>query len=167
MIMTHIKKTGFISTVAVLCALAAFQACKQQPNYKAIRQQVVNVHDTIMSEDGKLMADQSMLKSMITPASLTALKKAYDIDTAAEKLKATTLIHRLDSVSNAMSDWMNQFNPDVQGKNARQATDYFGMEKVKVSQLDSSYKVLLETTGEYLRKFHLKPAGSGSMKMKM
>lgn len=154
-------------TLLTVISILIFQACKQPTDYKAIRKEIINIHDTIMNEDGKLMADQSMLKSMIAPASLAELKKAYNIDTTAEKQKATTLIHRLDSVSNAMSDWMGQFNPDVQGKNAQQATDYFGLEKVKVSQLDSSYKTILKTTGDYLKKFHLKPADSSTMKMRM
>lgn len=159
-------KTKYILPAAI--CLLSFQACKQQADYKAVRKEIINIHDTIMNEDGKLMADESMLKSMIAPASLTALKKANNgMDTAAEKLKATTLIHRLDSVSNAMSDWMGKFNPDVQGKNAQQAADYFGIEKVKISQLDSSYKAALKTTGDYLRKFHLKAADSSAMKMKM
>lgn len=146
-----------------LCFLAIFQSCKQQPDYKKIRQQVVNIHDTIMNEDGRLMTDRSMLKSLITPATLIELKKAYHIDTTAEKAKATALIHRLDSVSNAMSDWMNRFNPDVQGKNARQATDYFGMEKIRVSRLDSSYKAILKTTGDYLMRFRLKAADNSAV----
>jgi hypothetical protein len=163
--MIHIQKNYLVYTTAILGLLAA---CKQQPDYKAIRQQVVNIHDTIMKEDGKLMSDQSMLKSMIMPASLVELKKAYmGMDTAAEKAKATMLIRRLDSVSNAMGDWMNQFDPDVQGKNAEQARDYFGIEKTKVSRLDSSYKAILKITGDYLKKFNLKPAGSSTMKMKM
>jgi hypothetical protein len=165
--MTHIKKTHNTYIIASLFVLAIFPSCKQQPDYKAIRQQVVNVHDTIMKEDGKLMADESMLKSMITPARLTNLQKGYNIDTAAEKIKATALIHRLDSVSDAMSDWMGQFNPDVQNKNAEQARDYFGIERIKVSKLDSSYKVILKSTGEYLGKFHLKAADSSATKMKM
>src|SRR3569833_2204232 len=107
--MTHIKKT-YLTYAVALGILAILQACKQQPDYKKTRQQVVDIHDTIMNEDGKLMADQSALKNMIKPASLVGLKKAYSIDTAAEKAKATVLIHRLDSVSNAMSDWMGQFN---------------------------------------------------------
>ena len=164
--MTRSQKT-YLTSILALSVLTTFQACKQQPDYKAIRQQVVNIHDTIMKEDGKLMADQSMLKSMIGPASLIELKKAYNIDTATEKAKAGELIHRLDSVSNAMSDWMNQFNPDVRNKNAEQARDYFGIEKIKVSKLDSSYKSILKTTGQYLEQFHLKAADSGAMKMKM
>src|ERR1700761_7915573 len=118
--MTRSQKT-YLTSILAFSVLTTFQACKQQPDYKAIRQQVVSIHDTIMKEDGKLMADQSILKSMIAPASLIELKKAYNIDTAAEKAKAGELIHRLDSVSNAMSDWMNQFNPDVRNKNAEQA----------------------------------------------
>jgi hypothetical protein len=163
--MKHIK-TKYILPAAV--CLLAFQACKQQVDYKAIRKEIINIHDTIMNEDGKLMADQSMLKSMIAPASLAALKKANNgMDTTTEKLKATTLIRRLDSVSNAMSDWMGKFNPDVQGKNVQQAADYFGIERIKVSQLDSSYKDLLKTAGDYLKQFHLKAADSSAMKMKM
>lgn len=166
--MTHIKNTNPILPLAVLYIIVMFQACKQQPDYKAIRQQVVSVHDSIMSEDGKLMADQSMLKSMITPVSLAELKKDNNItDTAAEKMRAMALIHRLDSISNAMSDWMSRFNPDVQGKNAQQATEYFSAEKIKVSRLDSSYKALLKISTDYLKQFHLKPAKSAPMKMKM
>lgn len=152
---------------AAACLLT-IQACKQHADYKAIRNEIINIHDTIMNEDGKLMADQSMLKSLIAPANLTALKKADNsMDTAAEKLKATKLINRLDSVSNAMSDWMGKFNPDVQGKDARQAADYFRIEKNKVSRLDSSYKAILKTTGDYLKQFHLKATDSSGMKMKM
>jgi len=166
--MIRTKKITISCAAATFSILTIFQACKQQPDYKAIRQQVVNIHDTIMNEDGKLMADKSLLKSMITPVSLNELKTAYtNIDTVAEKAKASTLIHQLDSVSNAMSDWMNQFNPDVQDKNKQQATDYFGLEKVKVSRLDSAYKALLKTSADYLKRFHLKPADSSVMKMKM
>ena len=147
------------------------QSCSNGSDYKAVREQIVVMHDKIMGEDGQLMSDKAKLKNLSSVAGLQQIKTAMpQADTAAEKLKITTLAKQLDSVSNSMSDWMAAFNPDAEGKTDDQATAYFKGEKVKVTRIDSSYNVLLKTAGDYLKKFNIKPdtaAKSQPMKMKM
>jgi len=165
-----IKQSTFNLFIA-LSAILLLQACNNQPAYKAARDQVINLHDELMGDDGLAMTNKARLKAIATPAALQNLKITQpQTDTAMEKAHITAMIKQLDSVSNAMSDWMNQFNPDVQGKSDQQAVDYFKAEKVKVNKLDSSYKVILKTSDVYLAKFHVKATDSVKaqpMKMKM
>jgi hypothetical protein len=163
------QKPVFI-LLAILSVVPALQACKHKPDYKAIRQQVVDVHDSIMREDEVLMSDKAKLRGLGTPAGLKNLKLEMPaLDTSDEKAKITTLTIQLDSVSNAMSDWMATFNPDAQGKNNEQAVAYFAAEKVKVMKLDSIYHSVLKKAGDHLKRFHLKAdtVKVQPMKMKM
>jgi len=163
----NIIKQSTINLFAVLSFILLLQACNHQPDYKAARDQV-NLHDELMGDDGRAMNDKAKLKSLATPSALHNLKSTQpQTDTATEKTHITTMIKQLDSVSNAMSDWMSQFNPDVQGKSDQQAVDYFKAEKIKVNKLDSSYKVILKASDAYLAKFHVKADSVKAQPMKM
>ena len=164
----NIIKRSTINLFAATGVILLLQACSHQPDYKAARDQVINLHDKLMDDDGLAVNDKLKLKSLATPAALQNLKTAQpQTDTVVEKTHITSMIKHLDSVSNAMSDWMNQFEPDVQGKSDQQAADYFKAEKLKVNRLDSSYKVVLKTSDAYLAKFHIKADSAKAQPMKM
>jgi hypothetical protein len=169
--MKYITKKSTINLFAALGLVLILQACNQQPAYKAVRGKVIALHDRLMGEDGLAMNSKAKLKALETPAALQTVKTSRpQTDTAMEKVQVKTMITRIDSVSNAMSDWMSQFNPDIKGKSDQQAVDYFTAEKVKVNKLDSAYKVILKSSGDYLARFHVKNADTvktRSMKMKM
>ncbi len=158
----------FLFPVVALCAL---QACQQEPDYKAVRQQVIDLHDKLMGDDEKAMRNQMKLDTLITPAGLHQLKQTQpQLDTAMAKQQMSALIKQLQQADDAMNDWMHRFNPDVQGQNNQQAVSYFNTEKKKVVHLDGLFKAAIQNSSAYLNKLNVKTdtgKATGHMEMKM
>jgi hypothetical protein len=154
-------KTTIKNHIAIVCYVLLtgllLQSCQNQPDYKAVRQQVIDKHDKIMA-DGERATNNKMKLDTLALSGLKQLKKANStLDTLAEKQTITSLINKLDDADDKMNDWMHAFKTDVEGKTNKEAVAYFNAEKLKVEQLDSVYKVVLKQTDDYLKKLNIKP----------
>lgn len=131
---------------------AAIFSCKQGPDYKAVRDEVVRIHDSVMLNTEKAYLNKRRLDTLVT--NLDSLKKVQSaIDTSAEKQKMNKLRARLEDADNQMSDWMHQFNADASEKSSDEAISYFSKEKEKIKSIDSIYINLLKESSLYLSRF--------------
>lgn len=137
--------------------IIAIQACQTQPDYKAVREQVIEVHDRIMMDSERAMNNKMKLDTLLASGIATAKTTNASLDTAAEKQHAATLIKSLEAADDAMTEWMQKFNADAEGKSNIEAVNYFNSEKIKVQKLDTLYQNLLAESGEFLRKFNAQP----------
>lgn len=142
-----INKFNFLIVLA-----SAFASCKQQPDYKASRDEVINVHDVVMADQGKVVDQQMRLNDMLE--NLSALKlKNPEIDTLKERDSIAIVRDRLNVAEEAMNTWMHEFEPDVTGKSNAEAVAYFQAEKQKIEKVDTLFKAELKRAEAYLSKF--------------
>lgn len=142
--------TGIIF-VAIL-AIACNQQQKQEKDYKAVRDEVMQFHDLVMASHGVIVKNQMKLDSLLKD--LKGLKAKFPkTDTVLEKEKITALIRDLSKAEAQMNDWMHRFEPDVTGKSNQVAIQYFKNEKAKIAAIDSLYKNEISLSNVYLDKF--------------
>jgi len=154
-----IKKCSLAVTLLVLCA-AIITGCKSEPDYKTVRQEVMDLHDKVMG-DGEKAVKNRMVLDTLSRVKLKALKQAKpDLDTTEEKNKINLLIAKLSKADDNMMDWMHNFQPDIEGKSNEQAVKYFQREMIRIKKLDGEYKKAMDESDAYLKKFNLKPASA-------
>jgi hypothetical protein len=150
-------KNKLQSAFYALLMVAILQACQSKPDYKTVRQEVLDVHDRIMMDSERAMNNKMKLDTLLASGIVAAKGTNPALDTAAEKQHAATLIKKLVSADDEMTDWMQKFKADIEGKSNEEAVQYFTNEKVKVQKLDSLYQALLAESGAYLRKLNTQP----------
>jgi GTPase involved in cell partitioning and DNA repair len=128
-----------------------------QPNktndYKSVRDEVMQYHDEVMKDQSVIVKNQMKLDTLLKD--LEGLKVKYpNVDTLQEAIALKSLIGNLVKADDNMNNWMHQFEPDVSGKSNEDAIVYFQAEKKKISAIDSVYKVEIQTSNEYLKKFN-------------
>lgn len=136
--------------IIILCAALAvsgLQSCKTHTDHAALRKEVLGLHDELMNQDGKAMSIKMTLDSLKSDS-------------------AKRLGLQLDTLSSHMMDWMHSFKPDDSTRTPEQSGAYFGDEKTKLVKMDSTYKVLLKASADYLKAHHVK-AKDGMQGMKM
>lgn len=127
-------------------------ACKQNVDYKTVRDEVMKFHDVVMADHGVIVNNQMKLDTLVRD--LKGLKTRFpEIDTLKEKETIKALINELTKAENSMNDWMHQFEPDVTGKSNEAAVQYFRDEKTKIVAVDSLYKQEIKLSNAYLAKF--------------
>lgn len=150
------KKLNVKAAVALLLFFV-IGGCKNEPGYKQLRQQVMDVHDKVMA-DGERAVKNKMILDTLSQEKLkdTVLSKT-GLDTLEEQKKIKFLVSSLDKADNDMMDWMHDFQPDIEGKSNEEAVKYFQEELVKINNLDKRYQTAIHESDVYLQKFGLKP----------
>ncbi|GGE38830.1 hypothetical protein GCM10011413_00470 [Pedobacter psychrotolerans] len=135
-----------------------FLGCNNETDYKVIRQEVVDLHNKVM-EDGEIASKNRLMLDTLSRIGLKAFKDTQPgIDTITEQKNIAILIGKLDQVDQDMMKWMQEFEPDVEGKGNAEAVKYFEGERIKIKKLDSQYKQILNESDVYLKKFNLIPS---------
>lgn len=135
------------------CFISCNQGSAQKKDYKAVRDEVMEFHDVVMADHGRVVKNQMILDTMIKSMKELELKFP-DVDTIKEKDTISGLITSLSAAEESMNDWMHTFEPDVTGKSNEEAISYFQTEKRKITALDSVYKAQIKTSDNYLKKFN-------------
>ena len=100
---------------------------------------VIDIHDEVMIKGDELMKLESKLDS--------AMKVSPD------SLKVQKLYADLENASNQMSDWMNNYNPElVKGKSEEEISKYFADQKTKIAEVKSLTNKSIEETNDFLGK---------------
>jgi len=140
-----------------LFSIFLLSSCNQEPDFKVVRQQVLDQHDLLMIDGEKAMHLQMTLDTLGKTGFRKLKQEQPDLDTAAEQQQIKMLLADLNKADDSMNDWMHAFNPDAEGKSNHDAVLYFKKEKLKVNQIDSLYRKALTQAGKYLNRFHLAP----------
>ncbi|TFF39726.1 hypothetical protein [Mucilaginibacter psychrotolerans] len=150
------KKIKYLLIVTTL----AFSACKNEPDYKIVRQQVLDHHDQIMIGSEKAMNNKMQLDTLAKYGLAKFKQQQPALDTTAELQQIHLLIKKLNKADDRMSEWMQNFKTDVDGKTNAEAVKYFNSENRKIRELDSIYTAVLNESDGYLQKFNIKPVTS-------
>ncbi|WP_199141999.1 hypothetical protein [Pedobacter sp. ASV12] len=146
------KKIEKIAGMLLLVVALQF-SCKQESDYKAVRQEVMDMHDKLMI-DGEIAVRYKMQLDTLSKTGIAQKANAdQSIDTAKEQRDIAVLIGHLNKADENMMDWMHAFQPDIDGKSNAQAVAYFKGEKEKLIKMDSLYQIALKQSEAYLKRF--------------
>ena len=124
-----------------LMALTLGACNNDKAQEKALLDDVIKLHDTVMGKDEKLMKNKMKIDTL-----LITIK-----DTLAQK-PLKTLSTNLVTAEEAMENWMQNFDPEQKGKTHDQVVAYLNDQKKQVAAIDSNINVVIKQSSEYLNQ---------------
>jgi hypothetical protein len=150
--MIDLKNNKMKNLTILILAVITIAACQPAVDYKAVRKEVMDVHDKVM-----VYTEQGMTRKMKLDTLITKLDSLYQLklltDTLVEKQVMDDLRKKLSHADEEMDSWMHGFQPDIDGKSNEEAISYFKSEKLKIQALDTLYQKVLTESDKYLDKF--------------
>ncbi|SDF73976.1 hypothetical protein SAMN05421827_101376 [Pedobacter terrae] len=138
--------------MAILGLLTVFFiACKTEPDAKAVRQEVLNIHDKLMNDGEKVIRNKMKLDTL-----LVSNRIKLSPDSAALKQKIVSLITQLNAADEKMMDWMHFFKDEFKGKTAQEDLDYYKAEMVKIRAVEDSYIKVTKASDSLISKYNVK-----------
>lgn len=138
----------------MLC-IAALNSCKRAPEYEAVKQQVMSLHYKLMSDGEFLVRNKKQLDTLANWKLKELKQDDRALDTVKEKAAISGIILNLEQAEEKMNEWMQDFEPDAQGKSNLEAVIYFNREMAKLKKLDNVYGVVIKQSDDYLKKFNI------------
>ena len=126
---------------AVCTVLAACSDNKKQE--KALMDSVMAVHNKVMGSDDQLMRNKMQID--------TLLKQMLPGDTAAIKRQLMGLKVQLTTAEDAMSNWMQKFDPEMKGKSHEDIMNYLGAQKAQLTNISISIDSAINSSSSYLK----------------
>lgn len=141
-------------TLALCSVFLLFSSCKTEPDSKAVKKEVLNIHDKLMMDGEKVVKNKMKLGSVL---------KSDKVKSAKDSLKIADLISSLNQADESMMDWMHYFKDDFKGKNEQEDLEYYKSQMVKVRQVEDNYIKVTRAYDSVLKIYNIAPAE----KMKM
>lgn len=118
-----------------------FAACgneAEKANVK-LNDEVMSLHDEIMPLMGGFTRKSIQIDTLLTR--MDSLKTADPaLDTLAKRTELAALKLKLDEANDAMTDWMQEFEPDNSGRPAEEVRKYLEGEKAKLIMLKKQFE---------------------------
>ncbi|MBC6110396.1 hypothetical protein H7U22_08170 [Pedobacter sp. CCM 8938] len=143
-----------IITLAFCSIVFLFSACKTEPDSKAVKKEVLNIHDKLMMDGEKVVKNKMKLDSVL---------KSDQIKSTEDSLKVADLINRLNKADEDMMDWMHFFKDDFKGKNEQEDLDYYKSQMVKVRLVEDGYIKVTRASDSVLKVYKVTPGGKMEM----
>ncbi|MFC3362630.1 hypothetical protein ACFOG5_05515 [Pedobacter fastidiosus] len=137
-----------IITLAFCSIVFLFSACKTEPDSKAVKKEVLNIHDKLMMDGEKVVKNKMKLDSVL---------KSDQIKSTEDSLKVADLINRLNKADEDMMDWMHFFKDDFKGKNEQEDLDYYKSQMVKVRLVEDGYIKVTRASDSVLKVYKVTP----------
>ncbi|KQM66045.1 hypothetical protein ASE74_09140 [Pedobacter sp. Leaf216] len=138
--------------VAMLCLITVFViSCKTEPDSKAVRQEVLNIHDKLMVDGEKVIKNKMKLDAL-----MVSDKIKNTPDSAMRKQEINTLIIKLNAADEKMMDWMHFFKDDFKGKTAQEDLDYYKSEMIKIRAVEDGYIKVTRESDSLIRMYQVK-----------
>lgn len=146
------KKTILCLGAGMLVLAACNNGGNEASEIDQLRQEAIAVHDEIMPQVSAFDRNTVKIDSLL--ASLPQLKEAYpDIDTAQTRTELTVLKNRLEQATDAMMDWMTEFDMDPQDKSAAETKEYYEGEVKKVKEMQQLFQEVSKESTDKLAQF--------------
>nr|WP_294790160.1 hypothetical protein [uncultured Mucilaginibacter sp.] len=137
------KKLSVLFAFIVL----ALAACKDdKASEKVLLDEVIRIHDDVMGKEEYLMRNKMKLDTLLMPGSLN------DKYTIEEKAAISAVRFKLTKADEAMSKWMEGFDPELKGKSHEEKIKYYTEQKKAVTRIDSIFTAVIEGSDKYLKK---------------
>lgn len=126
-------------------------SCKTEPDSKAIRQEVLNMHDKLMIDGEKVVKNKMKLDKLLLSDQINLAQ-----DSVLQKQKINDLIIRLNAADEKMMDWMHFFKDDFKGKTEQEDLDYYKSEMVKIRAVEDSYIKITRESDSLINVYQIK-----------
>ncbi|WP_316826896.1 hypothetical protein [Pedobacter miscanthi] len=128
-----------------------FFSCKTEPDSKAIRKEVLNIHDKLMIDGEKVVKNKMKLDKILISDQVKLAP-----DAVLEKQKINDLITRLNATDEKMMDWMHFFKDDFKGKTEQEDLDYYKTEMVKIRAVEDGYIKVTRESDSLIKAYQVK-----------
>ena len=132
-------------------AIALLFSCKTEPDAKAVRQEVLNIHDKLMVDGEKVVKNKMKLDKILTSDQVKLAQ-----DSLLQKQKISDLITKLNAADEKMMDWMHFFKDDFKGKTEQEDLDYYKSEMVKIRAVEDSYIKVTRESDSLINGYQVK-----------
>jgi len=126
--------------------VAATACTDEKATEKQLLDEVIKIHDEVMGKEEYLMRNKMKIDTILTPGPLS---EKYTIE---EKATIGAVRSKLMTADEAMSKWMQQFDPDLKGKTHEEKIKYYTEQKKAVTQIDSMFTTVIEGSDKYLKE---------------
>ena len=140
-----------LKNVAFFLLLITIGACKTEPDAKAVRIEVLNIHDKVMVDGEKVIKNKMTLDALLLSDSLKSLP-----DSSSQKQTIRNLIARLNKADENMMDWMHFFKDDFKGKSEQEDLDYFKSQMIKIRDVEDGYIKVTRASDSLLKIYNIK-----------
>lgn len=124
--------------LTILTLTVALSACNDnKAQEKALLDDVIKLHDTVMGKDNQLVMNRMKLDTIFRETK----------DSAVYKLSAG-----LTNAESEMEDWMRHFDPEQTGKSHDEVVEYLNNQKKQVVHIDSVFNVAIGNASAYLKQ---------------
>nr|WP_199156315.1 hypothetical protein [Pedobacter sp. ASV2] len=144
-----------LSCIAIMAA--SFTACKTTPDSKAIKKEVLNIHDKLMIDGEKVIKNRMVLDTVLLSSKVKTAP-----DSILQKQKITDLINRLNLADELMMDWMHDFKDDYKGKTEAENLAYYKSEMIKIRGVEDTYIRIIRESDSLLNNYNLKTSVSNT-----
>ncbi|WP_412468945.1 hypothetical protein [Pedobacter sp. KLB.chiD] len=128
-----------------------FFSCKTDPDSKAVRQEVLNIHDKLMIDGEKVIKNKMKLDSLLVSDQIK-----LSADSAVKRQKISDMIIRLNAADEKMMDWMHFFKDDFRGKTEQEDLNYYKSEMVKIRAVEDSYIKVTRASDSLIKIYNVK-----------
>ncbi|TDG35760.1 hypothetical protein EZJ43_12120 [Pedobacter changchengzhani] len=142
-----------IRNVTFFVLLMAFGGCKTQPDAKAVRKEVLNIHDKLMVDGEKVIKNKMTLDALLASDAIKSLP-----DSAVKKQTISNLIKKLNKADENMMDWMHFFKDDFKGKNEQEDLAYFKSQMIKIRDVEDGYIKVTKSSDSLLKIYNITDA---------
>lgn len=143
-----------IITIAFCLTVFLLGACKTEPDAKAVKKEVLNIHDKLMIDGARVVNNR---------IKLDAILRSDQIKSVDDSAKIADLVLSLNQADENMMDWMHAFKNDFNGKNEEENLNYFKSEMVKIRAVEDDYIKVTRASDSVLKIYNVKPADKMEM----
>jgi len=147
--MKNLKKYWYY----LILSMVFYAGCKTEPDAQAVRKEVLNIHDKVMTDGEKVIKNKMKLDAL-----LISEKAKSSPDTT----KISQLIGKLNKADENMMDWMHFFKDDFKGKNEQENLNYYKSQMIKIREVEDEYIKVTRTSDSLLRAYQVSPTQSTS-----
>ena len=124
---------------AIALTLAACNSGADQE--KALLDDVIKIHDTVMGKDEQLMKNKMKIDTLLTATKDTT-----------QRNQLMMLSAGLQISEKVMEDWMQKFDPEHKDKSHDEKVAYLTGQKKQIMVIDSQMNVAIEKSTQYINQ---------------
>ena len=149
MIVKNIKKI-FLALLLII----SFAACNNKEAEEILMANIMEVHDDLMKKGDNIMQNKESLNKLLA-STANADSASASLDTENFHQRVNLLNKDLTMADEAMMNWMNNFNPNFDGKTHEQIIAYLNKQQAEILKVELKTEKALKTSNAFLEK-HIK-----------
>ena len=150
MLKTNIKKVLFLSLVVL-----SFFACNNKEAEEILQAHIFEKHDDLMKKGEIIMQNKESLNKLLA-STANADSASASLDTENFHQRVNLLNNDLTMADEAMMNWMNDFNPNFDGKTHEQIMAYLNKQQAEILKVELKTDKALKISNVFLQKYSKK-----------